>query len=162
MPTHSLYQGWGWKYENPFDFRAPGPQGHVFSEADAENSGASWVACGSKGFSRENCEVKVFDLRGLSGTKFGETMRRKSGEMSYDYIYIYKLIDLLIDWLIYWLIDWFIYWLIDWFIDWLIYWLIDWLIYWLIDWWFIDWLIDRWSIFTWQSLNIMDNGMFNE
>ena len=77
-------------------------------------------------------------------------------------IYIYKLIDLLIDWLIYWLIDWFIYWLIDWFIDWLIYWLIDWLIYWLIDWWFIDWLIDRWSIFTWQSLNIMDNGMFNE
>lgn len=33
-------------------------------QADAENSGASWVACGSKGFSRENCEVKVFDLRG--------------------------------------------------------------------------------------------------
>ncbi|CAE8676857.1 unnamed protein product [Polarella glacialis] len=27
----------------------------------------SWVACGSKGFSRENCEVKVFDLR--SGLK---------------------------------------------------------------------------------------------
>eukprot|EP00931_Biecheleriopsis_adriatica_P105361 TRINITY_DN79916_c0_g1_i1.p1 TRINITY_DN79916_c0_g1~~TRINITY_DN79916_c0_g1_i1.p1 ORF type:complete len:375 (+),score=77.47 TRINITY_DN79916_c0_g1_i1:47-1171(+) len=24
----------------------------------------SWVACGSKGFSRENCEVKVFDIRG--------------------------------------------------------------------------------------------------
>mmetsp|Transcript_12656 Transcript_12656/g.22381 ORF Transcript_12656/g.22381 Transcript_12656/m.22381 type:complete len:362 (+) Transcript_12656:41-1126(+) len=24
----------------------------------------SWVACGSKGFSRENCEVKLFDLRG--------------------------------------------------------------------------------------------------
>lgn len=23
----------------------------------------SWVACGSKGFSRENCEVKVFDIR---------------------------------------------------------------------------------------------------
>ncbi|CAJ1419862.1 unnamed protein product [Effrenium voratum] len=23
-----------------------------------------WVACGSKGFSRENCEVKLFDLRG--------------------------------------------------------------------------------------------------
>ncbi|CAK9072695.1 unnamed protein product [Durusdinium trenchii] len=31
---------------------------------DVPKDDASWVACGSKGFSRENCEVKIFDLRG--------------------------------------------------------------------------------------------------
>ena len=39
--------------------------GADFGAASLAQEG-QWVACGSKGFSRENCEVKLFDLRGAS------------------------------------------------------------------------------------------------
>ena len=65
----------------------------------------------------------------------------------FDWRVIYKMLYVLIDWLI-----WMIWWLVDrfkWLIDWYRLILNDWLILWLIDWFYdwIDWLIEWLSIY---------------